>query len=999
MRNFFPSNSPVIFDKMFGKGARQFQADPSANLTGCCCNCKSVTCKGCIDTHVITPDAGCCQTKNTGLIFEYERPASYGDGMLCAPDCQKKICCVTGKDSASNVRFYYNYIGQYFTIDYGAIGKDTSVWPYNGRPRLCSYCDPTSSDINRRDFFPYANETCIDHFTNVQLDRRIDDKYPDPPPYAQDTRNYPCSNNDQAGPIIPEISLFKGCQCMGDGVLADPDDFKKRLSRYRKRQMERDPYYRWLLDIMCYDNGNIIASPFYEYTYQEGIPGKYARNYAGTLYDHLIGVVHCEHWYEIARCPDNPEHNDGEVLGSWIVDADGNPSGANTSLLAPRFWVYACSGAPLFDFELEEAYKKSVNGQPLFQQEDISILERNLAQRTTPPQKLMDKLASLGYFDVGDWRNEALSEIRVLKGLTYTREAYGGNPLGDPDFGACCIPAGTATPAQCSQLPREECGLIPNSSFIAQTQCTSEVCENCSGFKPGNGQNRYLGPVRKRLWIPSIEGGVGYAGITAPAWLNPKKARKNKRDDLMLVPDIARNEIDISQDDTLTNLQLPDDLIKDPWGGSYPAEPLGSEEPSDEYKDFVKWRESQWLYMHARPGGWNYVCSAYNTGKNITNEDMLRIPNLPRQVSAVGSALGGCLDGARGFPRRSRRYSGGGCPDVDCGEAILGLPPFPVVGCNEPGCGAGFGIACIESAWCDKYPEDKGGITPCEGLAIDSNCDGLRIVHYTTKYVDQGPDLERYATCGGTINSYLYKVNIDAGNYGDFCPHQCRPLEIPKRLADAVPSLISNRSAHADICRNHYNHKNLEGDPAQKPYLGSICPGLYCKENPIINNYENYVDTFAVLDSGCCNFKTNGDPAELDGNRSSSHRASNRTRCPLVAGPPCFGPNCEFYDGRFVGTINDWNPKGCCWKCSGPPANQPLEFAGIKTYMECLQINSDDQGNWDGRGFLYIPDQLNRATQCSLPTVGECACGTNNPRWEFGNTVCSDTETEGDTEV
>lgn len=1033
-----------------------------------------------MEGHVISATGGCCHTKNQGLIFEYERPGYYGAGMECCktppipccpdggggggggggafdsggttppvvpptvitdpepcegPPCSSippyvKKCCGTGKEGTTNVRFYYNYIGQYFNIDFNCTGK-YSKWPNNGLPRLCSWCDPTSLEANWGDnpALGFGQETCMDYLPrNPAQDTRIDDSWP---PEPNSLTVYPCSTYGGATDL--GLNLFNGCQCMGYGDLKDPAKTQnattfsaKRLSRYRKRQMEANPQHRWLLDIMCYDKGNVVASPYYQYRLVGGqgddevVAEVDEIENGGTLYNHLIGVVHCEHWYEIARCPDNPEHDDPNgVLGGWITDSEGNVVGANTSNIAPRFWIYACSGVPIFDFEIERATKTFDEfGMPFIDGDDYKHIVEQFAQKRTPKQDVMNKLAKAGLFDLGDWRQTALNEITVLQGLSLTSEYYGPIQGYSGDEGACCFGASGDMNSSCVFMKGVSCGLCGGDFFLGR-RCTSDLCVSCSGFKPHlvtNPFSKYLGPVRKKLYIPfnpaEGQGGIDFNGITRPAFLDPRKARPNRwpddSDSFEKIPSLAEGkERDFNsasgQDPTLIDLQLPRDLLPMPWGdftdpnffsngGTLPAPPLPGQAPSDEYTQFKTWLDTQWLYLHARPGGWDYVCAGYqgdgvelNPDGSVANpiDQTPRIPNIRRKYSNNCAGVGCCLDGVKGWPQRTFEFSGG-CPvDINCGyiDEDGVQRQAPIVGCDSPygeGCA---GLECVDSSWCADHPDQGGGQAPCRSLAFSSSCEGMRFTYYRHRQVN-GDDINPndYTTCNGSVRSWLYRVNIDSGNYGGFCPHSCRTLSVPKRIVDSLPVVFSNRLAAHSLCS-----QLLQNDSR-----GTMCDGLYCFSDPVVIIGEGGIPIppfYGVglgTQSHCCGGKRESSPVNGPIPTDSTHPASNRANCPLYPGPGCSTPTCRLYDGKFVGQYINLNPRGCCWKCQLGVNGiiTPESYQGVEDLFECEDLQPDNVREFDGyqyvgRGFIPL-DQIGGVVGCGTTWAGNCACGTNN---------------------
>jgi len=880
-----------------------------------------------------------------------------------------------------------------------------------------------------------GTETCLDYIPVLQgggvvSDPRIDEREIAPP-----TDEYPASSYNGA----PE--LFQNCKYAGYGDLEDPgyrgENFStfqtKRLSRYRKRQMECNPQYRWLLDIMGYDEGNVVAAPYYEYVAVQNTPQTdeaqgtaEARFNGGTLYNHLIGVVHCEHWYELANCNRfNPQHDDpGGVLGGWIEDGNGNRVGANTSNIAPRFWIYACSGVPIFDFEIERARTELDEfGNPFLKEEDYQYLVGQLAIQKTPRQDIMQKLARAGLFDIGDWRSDVLNDIQMFAGMSYTAPYYDTVIQGySGDEGACCFgphppgPCGPTGPnSSCVFMSGVSCGICGGVHFLGR-RCSSDLCVNCSGFKPhdqSNEYSKYLGPVRKRLYVPysPLENsfGIGFNGITRPAFLDPRKARPNKwpedLDTFERKPFSAKGKECnlhgvINPNDyrvkTLVDLQLPDDLLPMPWGDftdpnfwaqgrTLPAEPPFGLNPTEEWKQFKTWRDKQWLYLHAKPGGWDYVCPGFQfmTDSGQIGVPEPRIPNLPRRFSENCNAIGCCLDGVKGWPQRSFQYDGGGCPDITCrytdSEGII--REAPTIGCAEQiQC---VGVECKDTTWCDNHKEQGGGNAPCRNVTFTGDCNGIRFTYYRHRQVGgdgvgEGTD---YTTCNGSVRSWVYRVNINTGNYDDFCPHTCRELSTPVPIVDSLPIIQSNRLAAGSLCAQYLQDDNR----------GRMCPGLYCLSNSVVEISSSgipippYYGNGFGLESHCCGGQQTVFGGIVDGPipTDSTHPAANRTDCPFFPGGGCLTPNCRFYDGRFVGNIPDFNPSGCCWKCQlqGGIA-VPDSYEGIKSFNQCYQLQPDDVLALDGyanngRGFIYS-DGIASLSSCPQLWAGECACGTNS---------------------
>jgi hypothetical protein len=755
MRNFHYEPVNKIFDKMFGKGARQIQADPTLDLTKCnCCDCDApITCRGCMLGATHGPDSACCPSPSESLIFEHERRGYVSSSEACGqptpgspgqPSFIPYQCCTTTKFSAPNVKYSYHYVGKFFKLNYVPTGNSQrgapGGWPANDLPRLCSYCDPKNHNESG-----YCD--CMDGLGQASIEL--------------EGANFTHCSIAAGGCIAP----FQNCLCMGEGFKRQTDRGIQRLSHYRRKVMEREPYWRWLLDIMCYDKGNVFRNPYRIYNTQAGGIVDISSN--GSLYKHLIGVVHCEHWWEIDRCDENPN-----------VDfaAEGFNVTPNGSCLVPRFWIQSCSGVPLFDFELDDAVNKG-----LLSQTDIQDFWKAQEEQKTPSQRIMDKLSEGGYIETGDWRKQALDEIKALQGLTFTKSYYSN-----------------------ISIPK------------------------CSDFK-------HLGPVRKKYFDYSSN----IPFINESALLNPKKARPN-------VTHRTENPVLFEP-----SLQLPNEYLRDPWAETnrpYPTDP-GPNAPiskKQEYEAFLKWKDSQWLYMHARPGGWDYVCSGYFGGQPYGSDPTLKIPDLPRrfmtdvitcpdpeegQDVGPGSSngplwrYGGCLGAILGIPQRSIV--------TDCGSAGGAVSACGPDGLDQ-GCRsfAYFDVECgPPDPYCGAYPEQMGPGGGCGAIMVDSNCEGMSIVfsRQTAAPCGEDPNGIPYQAKWYTNRvgkAWLYKVNITTGQSSSFCPYICRSLTVPKPIATKFENIYNNARAHINLCKNYYQ---TPGEPPRCPTSEGIPNGKYCQ--------------------------------------------------------------------------------------------------------------------------------------------------------------------------
>jgi hypothetical protein len=104
----------------------------------------------------------------------------------------------------------------------------------------------------------------------------------------------------------------------------------------------------------------------------------------------------------------------------------GNPPTSNCggvpfveSQLVPKWWIYACSGIPLYRFEVDEAVVRGV-----ITGDEAESLLNNIQDKITPPQFILEKLADAGYLRAGDWRGEQRQAYVDLHAL-YPTAGYG----------------------------------------------------------------------------------------------------------------------------------------------------------------------------------------------------------------------------------------------------------------------------------------------------------------------------------------------------------------------------------------------------------------------------------------------------------------------------------------------------------------------------------------------------------------------------------------------
>jgi hypothetical protein len=154
------------------------------------------------------------------------------------------------------------------------------------------------------------------------------------------------------------------------------------LTPWRKYLLGNDPATKWLVEMTCFKNGAALSGS------------------VGSLYNEFLCVVHREHWWRIPQgdcSPDAYIHVPG-CAGGTCTGGCGNTTW-QTDDLVPKWWIFACSGVPLFTFDVNDAVDRGY----------ISSAERTtmlnaIGTGNQPPQAILEKMSGGGYFDTRDWR-------------------------------------------------------------------------------------------------------------------------------------------------------------------------------------------------------------------------------------------------------------------------------------------------------------------------------------------------------------------------------------------------------------------------------------------------------------------------------------------------------------------------------------------------------------------------------------------------------------------
>lgn len=159
------------------------------------------------------------------------------------------------------------------------------------------------------------------------------------------------------------------------------------LNNWRYDQMINDPANLWFVELACHKDGDPLSTS----------PP------VGRLGSDFIALVYLERWWKIAEdCPPNAR--------IYVPGCVQTPGGSNcggipfvTSNLVPKWWIYAASGCPLYQFELDEALELGVIEAGEYT--DIMAAINDSPPRQ-PPQPPLMKMAKAGYLVARDWRAE-----------------------------------------------------------------------------------------------------------------------------------------------------------------------------------------------------------------------------------------------------------------------------------------------------------------------------------------------------------------------------------------------------------------------------------------------------------------------------------------------------------------------------------------------------------------------------------------------------------------
>lgn len=175
------------------------------------------------------------------------------------------------------------------------------------------------------------------------------------------------------------------------------------INTNRRAILGADDATKWFLNTTCHKLGFALG-------------GTQA---VGNLYDEFLCIVFFERWWKIAEdCDSN--------VRIYVPGCDQTPPTSDCggipfveSNLVPKWWIYACSGVPLYDFEIDDAVRFEV-----ITADEADAMRLDITNKITPNQAVLAKMAEAGYLRAADWRAEQRQAYIDLHAL-YPSAGYG----------------------------------------------------------------------------------------------------------------------------------------------------------------------------------------------------------------------------------------------------------------------------------------------------------------------------------------------------------------------------------------------------------------------------------------------------------------------------------------------------------------------------------------------------------------------------------------------
>lgn len=332
----------------------------------CCCGPSSGTCqKDCIWQSEI--ESGCCHKADT-LLFWASRPgysnktnvgctSGFGPGIR-----YQEFCCTRFTEELPPVQAIYQFFDCYYRCQ-----KVTDLQPLDtfGVSEMC----PT-------DFCISENPGTCGQYDNCAFGT--------------------CCNDNTPGNLYTSNTLACCASCNDLG-----------MSQWRKERMAcpNNEQWNWMVEAICHKSGNALGSSVDCDTITSGASSWSNCDRLAAISsispNQILCVVHFERWWQIANCPAGTRVY---VPGCTQVPGGGDCGGIafSTNQLVPKWWIFACSGIPLYAGDLIDAVRFGV----ITADERDDFLTKLFGTNTHPDQITLKKLADAGYIRSDDWRDE-----------------------------------------------------------------------------------------------------------------------------------------------------------------------------------------------------------------------------------------------------------------------------------------------------------------------------------------------------------------------------------------------------------------------------------------------------------------------------------------------------------------------------------------------------------------------------------------------------------------
>jgi hypothetical protein len=476
------------------------------------------------------------------------------------------------------------------------------------------------------------------------------------------------------------------------------------LSNWRRDKLHSECATRWFVEMVGH-KGDVNAP----------LGGPQS---VGSMYDTFVFLLHHERWWRIAEdcAPSVRIRVPGCVQGAGeppSSDCGGIPFQEDD--LVPKWWIFACSGVPIYQWEIDEALALGVISSG-----DYTQLMNAIALNQQPPQAVIKKFAAV-YGQTRDWRADQ-------------RQAYIDLHAKFPNAGYdACI---------------EDCATMP-----------------------------MLGPVRKRLTAPSVTDGV-FTPLLRKSDVIPE-----------LLPKQAACFLD------------------------YDGKP-GNE------SDYQFWRERQWVYFSAVPGGWTWA--GWNANCDPTKSEVENILEGCSRGEGIGgpTLIGSPMLAFAGEPRPPSIC-------VPCACVCRTDPEAGDVCCND----------CVQDCATVCGPAPLQGCDPpsaCRRFCVIPTCEGVRFIasqYYFSNDVDPilCVNTGEYR-CLWTVESFLTTAQRSRNSWDAACPYRCRTENPPLPAFNNWPAVVACATGQDAICGDLIDPAHPLGYT-----VNDLCCGNYCVDY----NYAN----------------------------------------------------------------------------------------------------------------------------------------------------------------